>query len=249
MAGARAALVLLAALVAPAAPLLGQEAKPARDEPAGEVDRILEAWNAKTKEMKSFTCRFRQEKKVSFMRRPLVSTGAIAYRDRRLLWKTETPSSGFLSVDATEIRIYTPEFKTLEIYALGGATGGGTTTSGSSSGTSGAAFGGAFPGFGGDLAQLREPYVAELAPPAAGSEKDKVLKLTPRKEELKKEVVSIEITLDERLMVKAWRIVRTSGDELKLSLSEFVENAKVADADLVFDVPPDVKVVRPGAAK
>ena len=69
----------------------------------GEVDRILDAWEAKVHELKSFKCRFRQEKKVSFLRRPLVSTGTIAYRDRHLLWKTESPSEGFLSVDEKEL--------------------------------------------------------------------------------------------------------------------------------------------------
>src|SRR5688500_11745535 len=87
-----------------------------------EVDRVLDAWEARVKSLTSFTCRFEQEKKVSFMRRPLVSTGTMTYRDRKLLWKTETPAPGFLSVDANEVRIYTPEFKTLEIYPLQGNT-------------------------------------------------------------------------------------------------------------------------------
>jgi outer membrane lipoprotein-sorting protein len=197
----------------------------------GEVDRVLEGWEARVKALRSFTCRFRQEKKLSFLRRPLVSTGTIAYRDRRLLWRTETPSPGFLSVDAAEVRIYTPEFKTLEVVPLGAGAGG-------------AALQGAFPGFTGDFAQLREQYAAELLPAAAGS-RDRTLRFTPRGEELKREIASVDVTLDEALSVEAWRIVRANGDELSLSILDFVPNAEVKDSDLAFEVPADAKVVKP----
>ncbi len=219
-----------------------------------EVDRVLDAWEARMKGLTSFTCRFRQEKKVSFMRRPLVSTGTMAFRERRLLWRTETPAPGFLAVDATEVRIYTPEFKLLEIYPLAGARApGASATAGSGASPSQGAsptWSGAFPGFTGDLAALREPYLPELRPLPAGS-KEMRLRFTPRREELKKEVVHVEITLDPQYSITTWRIVRANGDELALSIEEFVANAKVSDADLTFDVPADVKVVRPlaGPAK
>lgn len=214
--------------------------------PRSEADRVLDAWEARVKGLASFKCRFRQEKKVSFMRRPLVSTGTIAYRDRRLLWVTESPAPGFLALDATEVRIYTPEFKTLEIYPLGarspaapsGAEGGGAST----------ALTGAFPGFSGDFTQLRADYSLELLPPPAGSptpSKESGLRLIPRREELKKELTLVDITLDASSTVKAWRMVRANGDELALTVSDFEANAKVSDAELTFETPADVKVVRP----
>ena len=202
-----------------------------------EVDRVLDAWEARVKSLTSFTCRFEQEKKVSFMRRPLVSTGTMTYRDRKLLWKTETPAPGFLSVDANEVRIYTPEFKTLEIYPLQSNTGGAGGTAG--------AFGGAFPGVTGDLSKLRETYSAKLL---SNDEQGARLEFAPKTDELKKQVVSIEVTLDRASLVKAWRIVRTNGDELSLSIRDFVPDAEVKDADLVFEVPPDTKIVRPAAS-
>jgi outer membrane lipoprotein-sorting protein len=204
----------------------------------GEADRVLDKWEARVKALRSFTCRFRQEKKVSFMRRPLVSSGTMAYRDRRLLWKTEQPSAGFLSVDEKEVRIYTPEFKTLEIVELQGegAKGQGSTIRG------------AFPGFTGDFATLREQYQVELLPaPEGAAEGDARLRFTPRSEDLKKEVVAIEVGLDKESIVKSWRIVRANGDELALAISDFVADAKVSDADLTFEVPADAKVTRIGA--
>jgi outer membrane lipoprotein-sorting protein len=217
----------------------------------GEVDRILDAWEAKVRELKSFKCRFRQEKKVSFLRRPLVSTGTIAYRERHLLWKTESPSEGFLSVDEKEVRIFTPEFNTLEVIELGAKPPDGNAPPAGGAKSQEAApapaLAGAFPGFTGDLKQVRDIYDVELLPPppnAPAAAKQKRLRLTPRSDALKKEVVAVEITFGETMDVEAWRIVRANGDELALTLQEFQANAKVADAELRFETPADVKVTR-----
>jgi outer membrane lipoprotein-sorting protein len=236
--------------------LIGLQAAGANDDAA----RALDAWEARVKTLTSFTCRFRQEKKVSFMRRPLVSSGTMAYRDRRLLWKTEKPSPGFLSVDANEVRIYTPEFKTLEIVSLGapsestpaGAPAAAGDRPAATPTTSAASpMAGAFPGFTGDFRGLRDSYAIDLAPAAEGAEDaakegDVRLRFTPRTDELKNEVTAIEVTLDRDSMVKAWRIARANGDELVLTISDFVANARVTDSELTFDVPADVKVTRLG---
>jgi len=231
---ARRSALLLVCLATAGAAAGSQAAPAAPPSPAparSEVDRVLEAWEAEVKSLTSFTCRFRQEKRVNFMRRPLISTGTIAYRDRRLLWKTETPAPGFLSVDGTEVRIYTPEFKTMEIVPL-------------AAGDRGPALSGAFPGFTGDFSLLRERYSAELLP-AEGDATARRLRFVPRREELLREVTAVEVTLDRESRLKAWRIVRADGDELRLAIEEFVAGAEVSDADLAFEVPPDVKIVRP----
>jgi outer membrane lipoprotein-sorting protein len=199
-------------------------------DPAPDIDKLLDDWQKKVAELKSFKARFRQEKRVSFMKRPLVSSGTLAYRDRRLLWKTEQPTPSWLALDAHEVRIYTPEFNTLEITPLlGGAL---------------PAQGG-FPGLSGDPAQLRRDYAATLLP---GEEKSKDLRvrLVPRTEEMKKQVQQVEVTFSETFEVKAWRLVRANGDELTLTMSDFVANAPVDDKDLTIDVPADVKIVRIG---
>jgi outer membrane lipoprotein-sorting protein len=82
------------------------------------------------------------------------------------------------------------------------------------------------------------PVEAEQGPPPAHDPKD---------EALKKEVVAIEIVLDEALGMKEWRLVRANGDELKLAVTDFVPNAKLAPKELEFDVPAGVKIVRMGA--
>ena len=106
---------------------------------------------------------------------------------------------------------------------------------------------GAFPGFTGDFRGLRQSYEVELLPPQQGAGEGEVrLRFTPRTDELKKDVASTEVTLDRESMVKAWRIVRANGDELTLTISDFVANAKVSDADLTFEVPAGVKVTRIG---
>ncbi len=200
-----------------------------------DLDALLDRWQKTFAELRSFTCRFKQEKKVSFMRRPLVSSGSLKYLDRKLLWVTDAPSASFLSFDGKEARIYHPEFNTLEIYALGGAAGGAA---------SGFMKGG-FPGFTGDFAALRRQYAIEVLPVEAGS-KDHRLRMTPRDEAAKKEVVAIEFLLDDALGIKEWRMTRANGDELKLAVSDFVPNARLEPKDLQFDVPAGVKITRMG---
>jgi len=207
-----------------------QAAAPAAS--GSELEALLDRWQKSVAELRSFTCRFRQEKRVSFMRRPLVSSGTLKYLDRKLLWATETPSASLLSFDGKEARIYHPEFQTLEIYALGAAGG------------SAAGFGkGGIPGFTGDFAALRQQYAIEALPVEAES-KDHRLRMTPKDDALKKEVVAIEFLLDDALTMKEWKLARTNGDELKFTVTDFVVNAKVDPKELVFDVPAGTKVVR-----
>jgi outer membrane lipoprotein-sorting protein len=206
-----------------------------------EVAALLDRWQKEMSGLQSFTCKFRQEKRVSFMRRPLVSSGSLKYRDRKLLWVTDAPSASFLSFDGKEARIYHPEFNTLEIYALGGAAGGAPGGSSPSN-----LMKGGFPGFTGDFEGMRRQYSVEVLP-VEGGIKDHRLRFAPKDEALKKEVVSIEFLLDEALLIKEWKLVRTNGDELKLAIQDFERNAKVGDADLTFAVPDGVKVVRMGA--
>ena len=192
-----------------------QAAAPAAS--SSELEALLDRWQKSVAELRSFTCRFRQEKRVSFMRRPLVSSGTLKYLDRKLLWATETPSASLLSFDGKEARIYHREFQTLEIYALGAAGG------------SAAGFGkGGIPGFTGDFAALRQQYAIEALPVEAES-KDHRLRMTPK---------------DDALTMKEWKLARTNGDELKFTVTDFVVNAKVDPKELVFDVPAGTKVVR-----
>src|SRR5262249_6890026 len=144
-----------------------------------ELEALLDRWQKSFADLHSFTCRFRQEKRVSFMKRPLVSSGSLKYLDRKLLWVTHAPSASFLSFDGKEARIYHPEFNTLEIYALGGAGAAGGSASGFMKG--------GFPGFTGDFAALRQQYAVEPLPVDAGSH-DHRLRMTPKDEALKKEV-------------------------------------------------------------
>jgi outer membrane lipoprotein-sorting protein len=227
-----AALVALLLFVSPR-PLFAQAAPAASAaSAASEVDALLDHWQKEVSGIKSFTCKFRQEKKVSFMKRPLVSTGSLKFRERKILWVTDTPSASFLSFDGKEARIYHPEFNTLEIYAMGG-------------GASSSLMKGGIPGFTGDFSALRQQYLVEILP-AGDGDKSHHLRFTPKDDEVKKEIRTIEFVLDPALVIQEWRMVRANGDELRLTISDFAANAKVDEKELQFDVPAGVKITRMG---
>ena len=220
---------------------------------ASEVDALLDRWQKSVTGIHSFTCRFKQEKKVSFLRRPLLSSGSLKYRDRKILWVTDAPAASFLSFDGKEARIYHPEFNTLEIYDLNGpmngkeagAAGGAAAAAGSGGNSSSSFMKGGIPGFTGDFAALRQQYDVAILPAPEG-DRSHHLRFTPRDAEVKKEVASIEFKLDEALVIQEWRLVRANGDELHLTISDFAANAKVEEKELQFEVPAGVKIIRMG---
>jgi outer membrane lipoprotein-sorting protein len=87
--------------------------------------------------------------------------------------------------------------------------------------------------------------VVEILPVPDG-DKSHHLRFTPKDDEVKKEIKTIEFTLDPALVIQEWRMVRANGDELRLTISDFAANAKVEEKELQFDVPAGVKITRMG---
>ena len=203
-----------------------QDTSPTAGDPAAEA--LLDRWQQAMGELESFRARFRQEKKVSFLRRSLVSEGTIHYRKGRLLWATEKPAPSFLALDEQAIRIYTPEFATLEIYSLEGRKD----------------LKGAMPGLTFEPAELRKKYDYEVLAKDPEHPEQMRLRFEPKVEALQEQIVAIQVTLDKQGNVRGWTLEEVDGDRLELTLIDFQANVPISDEELTFEVPDDVKVVR-----
>jgi len=199
---------------------------PRSDDVATRTKHVLDRWQEEMEGLRSFECEFRQEKEVSFLRRPLVSTGTIYYRDRRLLWKTVEPAPSYLALDEKSLRIYNPEFNTLEIFSFEPE----------------ARSEGMIPGLTADPRQLREHYHGELLDGAEDGEFR--LRFTPRHRREQSDVAHIEVTLSADYLLRAWTVSEMDGDLVHLTVTAFRPNVPVPDEKLELSVPDDVEIIR-----
>lgn len=179
-------------------------------------------------QVQSFICEFEQKKKVSFLRRPLVSQGRMYFRGRRLLWETTSPEQSFLALEEDQLRIYHPGFQTLEIYPLTGSEAAARSV----------------PGLTTDVRELQKLYQGEIL---ERDEQHTRLRFTPRATGDEaggaSAIRAIEVTLGPDDLLRAWKLEKSSGDELVLDITSFQRNAEVTDEQLELVIPAGVKVV------
>ena len=196
-------------------------------EPAEPLDAFLERWAAAMAGLETLEVRFRQEKSIRILRRPLVSSGTIRLRlkDQRLRCTTldaaGKPETEISAAQGT-VRILYPGLKRMEVYDLGGSAPPPV----------------AFPGLGGDIAALKRDY--EIARTSDGA-KDS-LRLTPR--DAASPLRALTLVL-EKLEPRALVQEAKNGDLVKLTIESFKRQAPLSDADLEIVVPPGTTVVRP----
>jgi len=210
----------------------GQEAKAAdgKGRPAESrdaLDRFLAAWADRMKDLKTLEVRFRQEKKLRILRRPLISRGTIllSVPDRRLL-STVAGDDGkpetVIAAKADRVEIYYSALRRLEVYDLG----------------AGAAPPVAFPGLGGDVAALKRDYEVRLERGPGGDR----LTLVPR--DAASPIRELRLLLADYKPKELVQVDR-SGDSVRLEIEEFRMNPPLSAADLKLEVPPGTEEVHP----
>ena len=224
----RAVLLYLMLLCAPA--LADQPAtQPAALDPA--LSARLAEIDAKAGRVQSIVADFRQEKFTALLSRPLVSNGTIRVRGAEMRWETLKPERSVLAINPTEARVYYPDQRVMEIYALDRRLG--------------------------DLAASPLPRLATLkqrfsfAPlelsqlmPGADPKRYVALALAPIDPNLRQHVEQVRVLLDAELgcMVKA-EIIDGDGDRTSLTFQNLKLNADAGD--LTLSVPAGTRVTRP----
>ena len=110
-------LVLLAMMLLGANTVAANTAtQPAPLEPA--LTARLTEIDAKASRIQTIVADFRQEKFTALLSKPLVSTGTIRVRGAEMRWDTLKPERSILAINPTEAKVYYPDQKVMEIYAL-----------------------------------------------------------------------------------------------------------------------------------
>lgn len=216
------------AALLPALPVLAALAALARAGEGPTLDQVLARIEARAAEVRDFRARFRQEKSVYLLDKPIVSSGRVLYlRPGRLRWETDAPERSVLAIDEGEMRVYYPKLGQVEVYALPGKE----------------AMGAILPLFGQAAADLRRMYEVSLG---RATDEEIALALFPRSERVKRVVSRIEVVLDAKtLLPRRLTYADPNGDEAVTTFEAVEPNVGLAEKDMALEIPPGTAVKKP----
>jgi outer membrane lipoprotein-sorting protein len=187
--------------------------------------------DAKASRIQTIVADFRQERFTALLSKPLVSTGTIRVRGAEMRWDTLKPERSVLAINPNEAKIYYPDQKVMEIYALDRRLG--------------------------ELAASPLPRLASLKQrfgfaslelselmPNPDSKRYVALALKPIDPALQQHVEQVRVLLDgdQGCVVKA-EVIDGDGDRTSLSFLNVKLNADPGDLNLT--VPPGTQITRP----
>lgn len=231
----------------------GKATESASTADSAEIDRFLEAWSRQLGDLDSLELRFRQEKKLKILRRPLVSKGKIRLVKGRLLCEVfdrDGKLQSALSIRKGVLKLYYPKLKRLEIVKLGDSN----------------APMAAFPVFGTDPAAMKRDFhlsLKEVSPkgaspsdagpsdagPSDAGKPRYQLTLTPKTPGASLRTMRLHFEGHE---VREVEQVDKNGDRVRMIIEAFVRSAEIDPADLEIRVAPgtvEVWPTRRGAPK
>ena len=194
-----------------------------------ELESFLKDWSRTSDEVKTLEVRFRQEKFLKLLRKPLVSEGTVRLAEGRLKCVVRDHSGkldSVLLVEKEDLRIFYPRHKRLEIYDL--ATSQAPAM--------------AFPIFGSDPERLKRDYNITLT---RVREKRK-LTLTPKDKESLVGPMTLEFSKTE---IQAVEQLDGAGNRVRMTIESFERNPKLDARDLALELPTGIRTVRPLAGK
>lgn len=201
--------------------LLGLSAALALRAEESALATVLARIEARSAEIHDFRARFRQEKSIYLLDRPIVSSGTVRFRrPGALRWETDAPERSVLVIDEKGMKVWLPGRKELEVYDLPGKD----------------ALGAILPLFGQSARDLARMYEVALGQGGTG---EVVLVLVPRSERVRRAVARIEVALDaETLLPRRLVYADPNGDEARTTFEDVEINVGLGDADLALPPMP-----------
>jgi outer membrane lipoprotein-sorting protein len=189
--------------------------------------------DARMERIGDVTADFEQQKHTAMLRRPLVSSGTVRVAGGRTRWDTRQPMPTVMLIDPRDVRMYYPQHKTLEIYALEQRLGQLAASP--------------VP----RLSVLREFFAIERTPVEELRDPDSrgrflALRLTPLEPALARHLQQVRalIDLDAAVGVKL-ETTDADGEVTVIRFRNVRLNQGLTDADLELRVPEGTKVSRP----
>jgi outer membrane lipoprotein-sorting protein len=166
------------------------------------------------------------------LKKPLVSSGTIYVRGAAMFWDIKEPEPTALQITATEVRLYYPQQKTIEVYQIQQKLAQIAASP--------------LPRLS-DLLQhfAFEPLaISDLG--ATDAAKYLAVKMTPIAPELREHVEQIRVLLDATTgLIDKLEMTDPDGDRTLIKFSNAKLNVGLHDAQLQIQAPTDVKITRP----
>ena len=233
-----------------------EPAPPAGTDPA--LWERLRQIDARTAEHKDLLADFEQRRFTALLRKPVVSRGRVRVLGQRMRWDTAAPAPTVMAVDEREVRMYYPQQKTLEVYAIDQRL----AALAASPLPRLDVLRGYFtfqqipakqllPGDPGGPSKKNDPAGqgdgdGDRADPAADDARFVAVRMTPTEPSLREHVEAVAVLLDARAgYMLAFRVTDADGEETVIRFDNIRVNAGLAERDVTLQVPKGTKVVRP----
>jgi outer membrane lipoprotein-sorting protein len=224
--------VLLIGQPAGTAPVAGQEHAPAPG--AADLNARLDALDKKIAAIKDLSADFEQSKKTALLKKPMASSGTIRLKGAKTRWDTAKPHPTIMTIDASEVKIYYPEQKTMEVYPIQGEMARLASSP--------------LP----RIAVIREQFeITEAQPqeldPKAEPKADLLaIVLTPKNDTLKQHIQRIRVLIDSSTAcARRVEITDADGDQTTITFGNIRLDTGLADKDVEFIAPPGTAISRP----
>jgi outer membrane lipoprotein-sorting protein len=197
-----------------------------------DFDKKLDELDAKVAEITALTAEFEQEKRTPLLKKPLVSSGTVKVKGARTRWDTQKPRATVMTIDATALKLYYPEQKTVEVYPVGG----------------GMAELAASPLPRSKVVREHFTVTEESAKAIDPKAKDGELglKLVPIKESLKEHVAQVRVIVDGTTGIGRFvEITDADGEVTVMRFTNVKTGTGLKDEDLDLKVPAGTSVSRP----
>jgi outer membrane lipoprotein-sorting protein len=208
---------------------------PAAAAKESDLDARLDALDKKIAAIKDLAADFEQNKKTALLKKPMTSSGTIKLKGPKTRWDTAKPHPTIMTIDASEVRIYYPEQKTVEVYPVQG-----------------------------DMARLaasplprmsviREQFeIKEIKPSELlpkGEEPGEgllAISLTPKADALKEHIQSVRVLIDtSTACAKRVEITDADGDQTTIAFTNIRLDSGLSDKDVALVTPAGTTGSRP----
>ncbi len=196
----------------------------------------LDALDKKIAAIKDLSADFEQQKKTILLKKPMVSSGTIKLKGAKTRWDTKKPHETIMTIDASEVRIFYPEQKTVEVYPIQGDMARLASSP--------------LP----RIATIREHFdIKEAKPTDLDPKADPkatgdllAISLTPKTDELKEHIKSIRVLIDAATAcAKSVEITDADGDQTTITFTNVKLDSGVTDKDVDLVTPAGTTTSRP----
>ena len=192
--------------------------------PAANMDARLAALDQRASTTTDLTAEFTEEKFTPLLKKPLRSTGTVRIVAGKTRWDTESPHPVWMLLDGSELKLYFPQRKSLEVYPLSERLA--------------------------QLALSPQPKLSDMRQHfdvAFDATADAiVLNLTPKAADLRKYVQSVRVELDEKQAVaRQVEMVTSDRERTVITFRRVRRNTGLAPADLELQIPSDAVITHP----